>query len=269
MEESFHLSLHESLVPPGEEWCFGTAGWRLLLVRDGTLYWMARQKALDLREGSALLLTPAAHGCLRASVLGTARFCYFSLEPGELAGLLSVRDRLTLDAIAREQAERLVPAGDPAAQAFARLAGRSLHSESAFARIRFLSLLSMVLGDAPLLESPAPAKLASTQRRFEELMERLSDADLMRHDSGELAAMCGSSVRHFRRMFRQKFKTSFRSHHVALRLEKARRLLAETEDEVSAIAHAAGFHHLGLFNKMFKRWLGLTPTEWRRQHRCH
>ena len=35
---------------------------------------------------------------------------------------------------------------------------------------------------------------------------------------------------------------------------------------LSAVAHAAGYRHLGLFNMMFKKRFGTTPGQWRRQH---
>src|SRR6185436_12059102 len=86
--------------------------------------------------------------------------------------------------------------------------------------------------------------VATTLLRFEEIISRISDSDLINYSSEKLAEMCGCSLRHFRRMFHKQFKTSIRAKQTELRLEKARQLLIETDDEMSVVAHAAGYRHL-------------------------
>ena len=77
--------------------------------------------------------------------------------------------------------------------------------------------------------------------------------------------MCGCSLRHFRRMFHRQYKTSVRARQTELRLEKARRLLRESDDKIASIAQAVGYRHMGFFNMMFKKRFGLTPSECRRR----
>ena len=50
-----------------------------------------------------------------------------------------------------------------------------------------------------------------------------------------------------------------------LRMEKAKRLLASTEDSVNSIANACGMENFSYFTRAFKQATGVTPTQYRRQ----
>lgn len=52
-----------------------------------------------------------------------------------------------------------------------------------------------------------------------------------------------------------------------LRLERARELLKQTPYKIFHIATASGFRSEKHFLRLFKKVHGLTPTEWRQQHR--
>jgi AraC family transcriptional regulator of arabinose operon len=49
------------------------------------------------------------------------------------------------------------------------------------------------------------------------------------------------------------------------KMDKAKQLLTQSQDSVSAIAERIGFSDLFYFSKQFKKNTGLTPTEYRRQ----
>jgi hemolysin activation/secretion protein len=57
-----------------------------------------------------------------------------------------------------------------------------------------------------------------------------------------------------------------RAHQTELRLQRARQLLADADAKIINVAYNSGYRHLGLFNAMFKKRFGLTPSEWRRQN---
>jgi AraC-like DNA-binding protein len=94
----------------------------------------------------------------------------------------------------------------------------------------------------------------------------MAEDELRKHTPEELAAMCGCSLRHFRRLFRQVFGVSLRDTVTRLRLEHARGLLRHSDQKVVDIALESGFQTLGLFNVLFKRQYGVTPTGWRERH---
>jgi LacI family transcriptional regulator len=51
-----------------------------------------------------------------------------------------------------------------------------------------------------------------------------------------------------------------------VRLEEAKRLLVETDRSIANISRATGFGHQDLFSRVFRRSVGMTPTQYRHQH---
>jgi AraC-like DNA-binding protein len=260
-----HLFINECELAPGSEWKDSSPGWKIILVSKGYFYWIARTEVKELKTGDILVVGPMVEGVLRASQISSAKLHFFFFQPEHLVGLMSLSERLSLDAFTQTAQTRILPADSAVAKEFADLTENASRRRSFFYRCRILHLVAMIFGDALPNVSQPRTNVATTLLRFEEIISRISDADLINYTSEQLAEMCGCSLRHFRRMFRKQFKTSIRAKQTELRLEKARQLLTETDDKTSSIAHAAGYHHLGFFNMMFKKKFGMTPTEWRRR----
>lgn len=51
-----------------------------------------------------------------------------------------------------------------------------------------------------------------------------------------------------------------------VRIEQAKRLLVETDRSLASIARAVGFGHQDLFSRVFRHSVGITPSQFRRQH---
>ncbi|HEU5199468.1 MAG TPA: AraC family transcriptional regulator [Ktedonobacterales bacterium] len=79
-----------------------------------------------------------------------------------------------------------------------------------------------------------------------------------------LAQQTGYTPYHFTRLFRQGTGESPHQFVLRLRIEQARRLLAETSLPLAEIAAACGFAHQSHLTQVFKRHLGLTPRAYRR-----
>ena len=260
-----HLLINESDLQPGSEWKDSSPGWKIILVSRGFCYWIARADIRELQTGDVLVLGPSADGVLRASQIGAITLQFFYFRPEHLVGLMSLSERLSLEVFAQSAQTRIIPASEPVAKEFATLVNSSKR-RTFFYRCRILHLVAMIFGDAvPHLPQPK-RKAPGTLFRFEEVISRISDADLINYSSQKLVELCGCSERHFRRMFRKQFKTSVRAKQTELRLEKARQLLAETNEKITAIAYQSGYRHLGFFNMMFKKKFGMTPTEWRHRN---
>lgn len=73
----------------------------------------------------------------------------------------------------------------------------------------------------------------------------------------------GISRRRFTQLFRQITGTSWLSHVRRLRVEHAKRLLAQTPRTVLSIAFECGFEDLSTFYRAFKREVGRSPNQWR------
>lgn len=78
-----------------------------------------------------------------------------------------------------------------------------------------------------------------------------------------LAAQTGFSSYHFARLFRQTMGKSPHQFVLQLRLEKAQRLLKETDIPLAHVALESGFANQSHLTRHFKRCLGLTPRAYR------
>lgn len=84
---------------------------------------------------------------------------------------------------------------------------------------------------------------------------------------GELARLCRVSYSTLRALFLGETGTTPGRYHLELRLEEARRLLAQTSLTVTEIAAQTGFCNQKHFSAMFKRKMGVSPMACRRQIR--
>ncbi len=70
----------------------------------------------------------------------------------------------------------------------------------------------------------------------------------------------------FARLFKARTGRSFICWLNEVRIHAACRLLENPEWRISEAAFAVGFRNLSHFNKLFKRYIGLPPRQWRRRH---
>ena len=80
-----------------------------------------------------------------------------------------------------------------------------------------------------------------------------------------LAELVDLSLYHFARVFRQSFGVPPHRYHMARRMERARSLLQRPSLPVTNIGIQIGFREASSFTKAFRRFTGLTPTEYRHQ----
>src|SRR6266702_539449 len=88
-----------------------------------------------------------------------------------------------------------------------------------------------------------------------------------RHGVTDLAAHAGLSPRHLQRRFTAELGMPPASYVEQVRIEAARRGLAEGEDPVHAIARRCGFGTAETLRSVFQRHLGLAPTDYRDRFR--
>jgi len=79
----------------------------------------------------------------------------------------------------------------------------------------------------------------------------------------DLAAVACCSPHHFLRLFKQHFGETPHQYLMRLRLQRACTLLKHTEMPVTEICFRVGFESLGSFSWLFRRRLGLSPSEYR------
>lgn len=104
-------------------------------------------------------------------------------------------------------------------------------------------------------------------RRLAPVIGHLEEHYTERVSMKEMAKRAGLSSTHFNREFDAIFRMSPTRFLHALRIEKARQLLAKTDRSVGEIAIATGYHDQSHFTRQFRRIAGTTPRAFRERFR--
>lgn len=116
---------------------------------------------------------------------------------------------------------------------------------------------------APRLARPAQGGLAPWQaRRVLDHVEASLDQELT---LAVLAALCRLSPFHFARAFHETVGCPPHAYVTARRVDRARRLLEETDQPVSDIAASVGYAEPSHLARLFKRVHGVAPAAYRRR----
>jgi AraC-like DNA-binding protein len=260
-----HLIIQELRLRSSSEWT-PDAGWTVVRVAAGVGYCLHGGTALDLHTGDMIVAGSHARAVFRASQLGDLKLEFFVVLPECLNGLLTVTEWRQLEDVSSQLNQRLRHFADTelSAQKFTRLAAQP-HRDSLAARSALLQLWASSV--TSLLPTTSPAGTAHNLReRFREFIGKMSEAELAARSLTQLAEELNCSERHFSRLFREEFRVSLRTRQTELRLQRARQLLVESDTKIINVAHESGYRHLGLFNAMFKKRFGQTPSQWREQH---
>lgn len=102
------------------------------------------------------------------------------------------------------------------------------------------------------------------QKRLMEFIEEHLAEDI---SLAALAKLVDLSLYHFAHAFRQSFGASPHRYLMARRMDRARIFLEGTELSVTQIGLQIGFIETSSFTRAFRKFTGLTPTEYRRHRR--
>lgn len=268
-EPHIQLEIETVSLNPGQEWSPKPDQWRFIFLESGTAYWLEATKPRELARGELLIVLPLVEGAIRASQLGEAELCWFGFQPACLLGFFSLTEKeWLLDGAAAALGKvSCLPSTHPLAQQMAALHDSSLTSSPLLQRAEALLLSLRILSlSRPSSHTDLP-RGGAAKERFDQIISRMPDAELIRHSSEELARLCGCTPRHFNRMFRLRFGTPTRVRQTELRLLKARQLLEGSVEPIAQIAAECGYQSLSLFNSLFRRRFGMSASEWRRSSR--
>ena len=239
----------------------------MVRVAVGVGYWLqAGVAARQLSVGDCLLASSSSNGVLRASQLGPLKLQFFSVQPQYLNGLLTVAEWHQLEVIPNNLTSHvsIFTAGEPLAQRFTRLAEQT-QRKGLSVRCGLLQLWANAITGllpAPAMESAEGGRL---RERFRQLVGQMPEAELSQCSLRDLAGQLNCSERHFTRIFREEFGVPLRARQIEWRLQRARQLLTNSDAKIINVAYDSGYQHLGLFNVMFKKRFGMTPSKWRQQ----
>jgi len=121
-------------------------------------------------------------------------------------------------------------------------------------------------GQAQFIEQPIPETRANS--RLSDLFDWVRQNLHAPHTVDSMASRANMSRRTFTRQFKQLTGTTFLSWLQTERLIYVQRLLESTDASIEAVADRSGFGSPEALRMHFRRQIGLSPTEWRKQFRC-
>ena len=217
-------------------------------------------RAVTLEPGAAWL-NPAGQGfSLRVRAAGPHAYVRISIDPLRFHRLVSLNE----DSVTPVALRRAYGIGGAQMQhivgALTNEAGDGTPSGLAFVDT-LTTALGLQLVQQAGTSKPVPPRIRgglapAVRRRVLELMDAHPDAHLT---IDALARVAGLSPAHFARAFKESIGRAPHQHLLALRLERARRMLEVPDAALSDVALRAGFADQAHFTRFFKRHYGLTP----------
>jgi AraC-like DNA-binding protein len=116
----------------------------------------------------------------------------------------------------------------------------------------------------PALRPASREELYRRLHRARDYAAACFDEPITLNDMARVACL---STNHFLRTFRQAFHQTPHQYLTRIRLERARGLLAQTDQPVTDVCFAVGFESLGSFSWLFRQRVGLAPEAYRRAKR--
>ena len=123
----------------------------------------------------------------------------------------------------------------------------------------FAQHLSMVGNQVMVQQQNAEPPMITRAKEF--ILEHQTDNLRL----GQVAKAVNASPFYFCKMFKKKTGMNFTDYLARVRIEKAKNLLLNENLRVSEIAYAVGFQSLTHFNRVFKRVVNQSPTQYREQ----
>jgi AraC-like DNA-binding protein len=264
MKAPGHLRIEEVKLLPGHEWVDQSPAWRFVHLSKGAAYWLDRAKPRSMTEGELLVLAPGLYAVVRASQINEVMLHGFKFAPDLLCGFFTLAERRFFEngGVAAGEVVQFLPSTHPITQRLAFLVGQRAPHRELTERAEVLGLVAAYFGEG--IPRNKPATLANSAHiRFEQIILQMPDLEIIHHTPEQLAHLCGCSPRHFNRLFWQHFGESPRARQTEMRLLKARQLLCDTDENIVQIALDSGYRSLSLFNSLFKRRFGVSPSECR------
>lgn len=172
--------------------------------------------------------------------------------------------------VMREQLMLQLPAGQINGES--RFAGLRLIEAEGFALQLSRQALDCCLpGAAPVLFNGISGTLRNllASRTALDLVEQVRHSMLRLLSTGrlsevEIAVSMGISTRHLRRLLKQQ-GARYEQLLDQVRREEGVRLLQDSARSLTSIAYELGFHEPSSFTRAFRRWTGISPSDYRRQ----
>jgi len=252
---------------------FALRGLAIAVVSDGRAELRLSDGDCARADTGDLILVPPDAACWLGGHRSRAEIMVARISPwwvGAACGLAAGSSlTLPLQQVALERSGTdLARHGD---RLLRRLCG-GVWGDGVAANLRYTALL-LELAALPFECRPGVHKPSLGRRSARHRTDLESTLSALREESLDglclrsVAARLSLSERQVSRLFQEQHQCSFREWATGVRLERARRLLAESELPIIEIAAETGWSSLGHFNALFLRRVGRTPGAFRALHR--
>lgn len=129
--------------------------------------------------------------------------------------------------------------------------------------IELVGIALSIQGSPEAERRPAGARNRSRRAHLVRALEELEGAPLDGLSLRVLAERLDVSERQVSRLLRDELGRSFPDYIAALRIERAKKLLATTSESVTDVALETGWQSISHFNAVFRRRVGVTPSHYR------
>lgn len=138
--------------------------------------------------------------------------------------------------------------------------------EAAMLFLDILQLLATSNENRLIASSGYTSKIPSPEsKRMDKVYEFIKENYRSKITAQQVASMVNMSESAFSHFFKKSTKRSFSKFLIDTRLGEACKLLLETQDSVNEICFRCGYTNLSNFNRLFKKYIGMTPVAYRRQ----
>lgn len=103
-------------------------------------------------------------------------------------------------------------------------------------------------------------------QRIKAVKDILSHKQLPHTTIQHLAYEAGMNRTKLQYGFKKLFGVSIYTYQVQMRMEKAKKLLENTDKPIKQIAALAGYNTISSFSAAFKKAFGVTPSQWRNEN---
>jgi AraC-like DNA-binding protein/ligand-binding sensor protein len=127
--------------------------------------------------------------------------------------------------------------------------------------VQLLGLFASFLGEYASRQviARSPAEPAAVTRAKDYVERHLAGPITL----GQLVQHVGVSRFYLCKLFKKSTGMTLTEHVARMRLEKAKALLVDPANRITEVAFRAGFGSIPQFNSVFKRYVGVAPTEYR------
>ena len=148
----------------------------------------------------------------------------------------------------------------------------SHENQNFYAVIHFISLL-FELARSNEMNTLASSSFAHTDteptmesRRVKKVHDYLMVHYADKINLSQIASLVSMSEVSFSRFFKLRTGKCFSDYLIEIRIGSAIRLLVDSTQSISEICFKCGFNNISNFNRIFKRWKGCTPKEFRHNY---